>query len=182
VKLIQPKRLRQGDFLADIKGWRQATPGNMAKAFVINAVTDQITVTPLLDGLLVNDVVGLASVGPPIFTLRLEKEYDLLPGDEVLLVSLDRLQGETRSMFVRVAQVVKPANIALFFVQDSPGDFAFRPGDVSASVLFVRGSALALIQKHDLFVSWLAVGESDQMPRPCDGADLVDDPCSQLKE
>ena len=35
------------------------------------------------------------------------------------------------------------------------------------TVLFVHGSALALIQEQDLFVSWLAVGEPDEMPKLC---------------
>jgi hypothetical protein len=184
VKVAEPRRVRQGDFLADITGWRQATPGGNAVSLVLKAEDDQITLTSPLDGLLVNDTIGLASIVPPFIRLRLNTMPDLIHGDEVLLVGLDRLQGETQSLVASVFQIDKPAGRVFLFVQGAAGAATFRPSkeDLSASVLFVRGSALALIQKHDLFVSWLAVGEPDTMPRPCDGADLLDDPCSQLEE
>jgi hypothetical protein len=184
--VAQAERLRASDFLADIAGWRQATPLNSA-SFVIGVTpaTKEVTLTSRLDGLLLNDTVGLASIfglqGAPfvLLKLRLESLPDLRPGDEVLLVGIDRLRGETRSMFASVGFVIPSTKHVLLVMQGATDAFTFRPEDISASVLFVRGSSLALIQRQDLYVKWLAVGEPDPMPRPCAGAEVTDDPCAQ---
>jgi hypothetical protein len=194
VNVDKPERLRVGDFLADIKGWRQAQPGAAATASVITASDNQMTLTALLDGLLLHDTIGLASLtqGPFIgfnltfLELRLNKMLDLRPGDEALLVGLDRLRGETQStlatVLFAVALVDPPINRVVLKLESNLGQFTFRPEDISVGVLFVRGSALALIQEHDLFVSWLAVGESGEMPKPCDGKVVQDCPCAPAKE
>ncbi|HJU56025.1 MAG TPA: hypothetical protein VJ715_15675 [Pyrinomonadaceae bacterium] len=174
--------LRVDDFLAHITGWRQATPGVPGLAFVFNVQNEKISLMSPLNGLLLSDTVGLASLIPGLIRLRL-KTMSVAPGDEVLLSGPDRLQGETQSLAAIVTQIIDSSTkLVSLLAQGSPGAFTFRPEDVTASVLFVKGSALALIQKHDLFVNWLAIGEPDQMPRPCDGADLLDDPCSRLEE
>lgn len=184
VVIAQPTRVRAGDFLADITGWRQM---QRAVQFVSDA-GNRITVSSILDGLLLNDTVGLASITPQqiffsisLIQVRLNQPLDLLNGDEVLLIGLDRLHGETQTVFATVVQVAHGTNTILLFIPVS-NNFTFRPEDISASVLFVRGKALALIQKHDLFVSWLAVGEPDRMPRTCAGTDDDDCLCGQVKE
>jgi len=186
VVVDQPSRLREGDFLASITGWRQVMAGSSGIALIEAVNGNKITVSPLLDGVMLNDTIGLANVTPltvitlPLLWLRLKMMPDLRPGDEVLLVGLDRLQGETRSMFVSVWATSN--NFVLLALQGAPRAFAFRPEDISASVLFVRGSALGMIEKQDLFVSWLACGDPDPMPKPCAGVDVSDSPCSQVKE
>jgi hypothetical protein len=175
---VAQARLRVGDFLADITGWLQARPGTLSAANISEASGTQITLSARLDGLLNNDTIGLASLVPTLLQIRLNKMPDLRPGDEVLLVGLDRLQGETRSMFAFVEQVLVSANLALLVPEGKPSAFEFRPADLTASVLFVRGSALALIQKQDLFVSWLAVGVSDPMPKPCAGTAVPNCGCT----
>jgi hypothetical protein len=184
VTVHQPSRVRQGDFLADITGWLQPRLDFSSSAFVSGISGNQITLSRRIDGLLKNDTVGMASIIPSPFIfsillliLRLNTKSDLQPGDEVLLVGEDRLQGETRSMFGSVWFIDNEKQV-LLALQGTPGGFTFRPEDVTASVLFVRGSALALIQKNDLFVRWLAVGEPDQMPKQCIGKDVPDNPCS----
>lgn len=178
----QPARLRAGDFLADITGWQQVMPDAFATPFVTTPSGNQIALTTPLDGLLQNDTLGLASLTPRAFQIRLEKMSVLVPGDEALIVSLDRPQGNTRSMFASVTKVSVLEKLVELTPVGAQADFRFRPSDVSASVVFVRGSALSLIQKQDLFVSWLAAGEPDTMPRLCAGKAPPDCACTQTKE
>jgi hypothetical protein len=182
VKVVQ-KRLRQGDFLANITGWFQPRQGNSSVASISEVTSegsgDQIGLSHRLDGLLENDTIGLASLLPTLWLIRLNQMLtNLRPGDEVLVVGQDRLQGNTRSMFATVSDINSKTKQLTLFPNLSKEDFTFRPEDVSASVLFVRGSALALIQKQDLFVSWLAVGVSDPMPKPCAGVAVPDCGCT----
>jgi hypothetical protein len=183
-RLNVPSEVRVGDFLADITGWRQATPGTAATAPVTAASANTISVTSLLGGLLKNDTVGLADLSPPILRLRLNSAADLVPGDEVLLVGLNRLTGETKSLFAAVLLPFKSgtADFVLLGVEGASETFALRGEDIAASVLFLRGSALALIQNQDLYVSWLACGDPDPMPRPYAGPDMPDCPCAFAKE
>ncbi|MEN3330017.1 MAG: hypothetical protein V7638_4824 [Acidobacteriota bacterium] len=181
----QPARLRRGDFLADITSWRQV----QAATGVQSANGNEIQMDAVLDGSLLNDVVGLASIDSQRFRfftigfirLRLEKSLVLVNGDEVLLIGFDRLTGLTQNLSARVTQFI-PATKTLTLMLFDASRFIFRPEDIFASILFVRGSAMALIQNHDLFVSWLAVGESEQMPRPCIEPEAADCECSQAKE
>lgn len=183
MEVDQPTRLRVGDFLADITSWRQV----QGTASVKSVTGNQIQTDVALDGTLLNDVVGLASLDTRfrffslvVIQLRLEEPLDLLIGDEVLVVGFDRLTGQTHTLSAFVLQFL-PATKTLWLGL-SASQFIFRPEDVSASILFVRGSSMALIQKHDLFVSWLAVGESEPMPRPCVGTEAADCECSPVKE
>jgi len=105
----------------------------------------------------------------------------LVPGDEVLLIGFDRLTGITHNLSARLMQFIPETKSVTLMAFDA-GQFIFRPEDIFASILFVRGSAMALIQNHDLFVSWLAVGEPDQMPRPCIEPEAAECDCSQAKE
>jgi hypothetical protein len=184
VSIDQPSRLRAGDFLADITGWRQATAGNSTVALVTEVEGNQITVSALLDGSLTNDTIGLATVTPELLQLRLNKMPDLKPGDGVLLAGLDRLEGTSRSLFAYVDRPSPFPNVVLLRLEEGARAprFAFRPEDISASMLFLRGSALALIQKHELFVSWLSCGDPEPLPKPCAGAVVPDCPCAQSKE
>jgi len=167
VTVETPDRLRAGDFLADIQGWRQAWPGFTATAHV-NAVTPtEITLSNQLDGLLMHDTIGLATIIAPLVELRLNTLPVLRRGDEALLVGTDRLAGNTQSLFASVLAVNSTPKRVLLKPENTATEFSFRPEDLSVGVLFVHGSALALIQKQDLFVSWLAVGEPDEMPKPC---------------
>ncbi len=190
VTVNHPTRLRFGDFLSDIRGWRQM----QGSASIQSVAGNQIALNSQLDGLLINDTVGMASIfsvarsKSPFFifffniiALRLNETPDLLISDEVLIVGLDRLRGETRSVTARVQGFISP-NTVVLFVPPTNEPFTFRPEDITASVLFVRGSPLALIQKHDLYVTWFAVGEPDQMPRPCIGTEPLGCDCSPAKE
>jgi hypothetical protein len=185
MEVDQPARLRVGDFLADITSWRQVQ--GVATVQSVNA--NQIQLNVALDGSLLHDIVGLASIDSErnrFFTLigmqlRLEETLSLFIGDEVLVIGFDRLTGQTHTLSGFVFQFLPDTKtLTLVFLADSK--FIFRPEDISASILFVRGSSIALIQKHDLYVSWLAVGESEQMPRPCRGSDATDCSCSPVKE
>jgi hypothetical protein len=182
VVVTQPERVGVSDFLADITGWRQM----QRAAQFVSAANDQVALSSVLDGLLLNDTVGLASVLPvnwfiPFIQLRLNQPLGLLNGDEVLVMGFNRLKGETQTVFAIVAQIIHETN-TIFLACSLLPTFTFRPADISASVLFVRGKALALIQKQDLFVSWLAVGEPDQMPRTCAGTEVPECACTQEKE
>jgi hypothetical protein len=179
-RLNVPSEVRVGDFLADITGWRQAIPGIASTASVTAASANAITVTSQLGGLFKSDTVGLADLTPPVLQLRLKSAANLVPGDEILLVGLDRLTGETKSLFAAVSSVT--ADFVVLQVEAAPAPFTLRAEDITASVLFLRGSALALIQNQDLYVSWLACGDSDPMPRPCDGPDVPDCPCTPAEE
>lgn len=182
VKVETASLLRRSDFLADIVGWRMAGTGTGATAYVTKATDTEVTLASILDGVLPGDTIGLADAASQVFQLRLNKMPNLIPGDEVRLAGLDRRRGETRSLFGYVIAARPEANLIFLAVEPSPGAFALRPDDISASILFVRGSALALIQKLDLFVSWLACADPDPMPRPCAGAEVPDCPCAPLKE
>jgi hypothetical protein len=187
MEVDQPARLRVGDFLADITSWRQVQ--DAAKVQAVNGNEIQLDVP--LDGSLLNDVVGLASIGTQRFRLfnfsitfiklRLDKSLVLVPGNEVLLIGFDRLTGLTHNLSAGVTQFVPLTKTVAMTVFNAP-PFVFRPEDILASILFVSGSAIALIQNQDLFVSWLAVGESDQMPRACNEPEAADCECSPAKE
>lgn len=182
--VTQPSRLRVGDFLADIISWRQMQGTATVKAVNGNQIQTDVP----LDGSLLHDIVGLASVDSDrnrflsvaFIQLRLEKELDLRVGDEVLFIAFDRLTGQTHNVSAFVLSFVAQTKTLALFLADV-GHFIVRPEDIAASILFVRGSSLALIQRHDLFVSWLAVGEPDLMPRPCIGTE-ADCGCSPVKE
>ncbi len=177
---VEQARLRVGDFLADITGWFQPRHGISSVAYISGVNATQITLSARLDGLLHNDTIGLASLVPSHLQIRLAKTPDLLvTGDTALLIGLDRLQGETRTLFAYAWPVFGSTNLVILMPEGTPLPFEFRPEDLSASVLFVRGSALALIRKQDLFVSWLAVGVSDPMPKPCAGVDAPDCGCTK---
>ncbi len=179
VTLEANNRVRLNDFLADIDGWREPGPAR-STAFVVNASGTDITLSAQLDGLMVHDNIGFASlVFDGLWTqLRLQSvPGDLTPGDEALLVGLDRLQGVTASMFARVEWVIPTAKLVVLGMEATPGVFTIRPEDLTASTLFVRGSPLALVQNQNLYVSWLACQNPDPMPRPCTDPDTSDDPC-----
>ena len=183
--VAQQSRLRVGDFLADITSWRQVQ--RTATVKVVNGT--QIQMDNLLDGSLLHDIVGFASIDSErgrflniaVIQLRLEEALEFRVGDEVLFIAFDRLTGQTHTLSAFAWQFI-PETKTLSLALIDAASFTIRPEDISASILFVRGSSIALIQKHDLFVSWLAVGESDQMPRPCAGTEAADCECSQLKE
>jgi hypothetical protein len=180
VKIDQSPRLRKGDFLADINGWRQATAGISALAEITEAGGNKIKVAPLLDGLLTNDTVGLATVTDKFLQFRLNAMPDIKLYDTVELAGFDRLEGNTRSITARVRALPFPNVVSLLLETNQP-EFALRPEDISASVAFVRGSALALIQKRELFVNWLSCGEGDPLPKPCIPKPAPDC-CTQSKE
>lgn len=181
--VTQPERLRVGDFLADITSWRQIQVA--ARVQTVNSNEIQLDIP--LDGVLINDIVGLASIEPFVFfftiliQLRLEKSLELLTGDEVLVIGFDRLTGKTHNLVASVALFISETK-TLFLKLSDATKFTFRPEDISASILFVRGDPMALISKHDLFVSWLAVGQPASMPRPCSGTEAAGCDCSQAKE
>ncbi|HET8782149.1 MAG TPA: hypothetical protein VFM63_07010, partial [Pyrinomonadaceae bacterium] len=99
-------RLRVGDFLADITSWRQTQGFTGVRA--ING--DELQLDSALDGSLLNDIVGFASVdserfrffGSVIIGLRLEAAPELVAGDEVLLFAVDRLTGKTHNLSASV--------------------------------------------------------------------------------
>jgi hypothetical protein len=190
VKVAEPDRVRKGDFLADIIGWRQV----QSSVSVVKSAGVEVTLASPLDGLLRQDTIGLASLvtfpfffgSPALFFARLRlkdpPEDMLAKDDDLLILGSDRLTGLTHNLTVKVMQIIPQTKTVILLGIVSSGLPTFRPEDLSASVPFVRGSSLRLISKHDLFVSWLAVGESDQMPRPCAGTDMADCECWQVKE
>jgi hypothetical protein len=194
VSVDQPSRLRKGDFLSDIAGWRQAATfaSAVARVTAVDGTGTQITLARLsdgspylLDGLFKNDTVGLATFAPQppaLLQLRTKTDPGVTPGDNVLIMGLDRLTGVNQSVAADVLRAPQKDNIVLLQVHASQGAFSLRPEEIFASVLFVRGSALALIQKYNLFVSWLACGEPDSSPKVCVGATVPDCPCAQSKE
>jgi hypothetical protein len=95
---------------------------------------------------------------------------------------LDRLEGKTRSIITRLGRLPPPPNVVSLLLEAAQPAFALRPEDISASVVFVRGSALALIQKHELFASWLSCGDPDPLPKPWVAKPAPDCPCAQSKE
>jgi hypothetical protein len=184
VTLDSGHRVRLGDFLADIAGWRE--PGPIPSiAYVIDGTGTDLTLYSQLDGLMVNDTIGLASLsgtGGSWLQLRLTHIPDLTPGDEALLVGFDRLQGRTKSMFANVEFVVSTAKLVYLLVQGASGSFVIRPEDLAASILFVRGSPLALVQNQNLYVSWLACQDPDPMPRPCSDSTASDCVCGRSNQ
>jgi hypothetical protein len=184
VKLEAGHRLRIGDFLANIKGWRESGPVR-STSFVTDSTGNAITVNGLLDGLMVKDNIGLASLvggaGSWIW-LRLKTIPDVIPGDEALLVGTDRTQGQTKSMFAKVEFILAASNQVLLLMEGAPGAFSIRPEDLSASILFVRGSPLALVRDQNLYVNWLACQTPDPMPRACPEDNQPDCPCGKMMQ
>lgn len=183
--VLEPKnRVRVNDFLADITGWRE--PNLLpSHAQVISATGTSLQVSDQLDGLMVHDTIGLAtlsSAGGTLLLLRLNTLPNLTPGDEALLVGFDRLQGDTKSMFAIVAWIYAPENFVILFVEPPAPQFNIRPEDLSTSVLFVRGSPLRLVQDLNLYVSWLACQDPDAMPRPCSNDPPADCPCGSAQQ
>jgi hypothetical protein len=188
VKTVQGKkltfddvgRLRPGDVIGRIVGYRSADRQS-PPAMVTRTDGKEVFLTRNIDGLLPGDIVGLPDLPSYVGSVRLDSLQDLLPGDEVLLEGIDRLSGESTSTTGRIYYVDVPRKrVWLYAIPSLAG--VVRPGDLAASVLFVRGSALALIRKQDLFVSWLGVEDSQPMPRPCAGSPPDDCPCASDKE
>jgi hypothetical protein len=180
VTLDAQNRVRVGDFLGDIVGWREPGPARSI-ALALDVTGTNLTLSSQIDGLMINDNLGLASIASGGFwlQLRLQSIPDVTPGDEALLVGLDRLQGQTASMFATVEYVLPSLNLVFLAVEGTPGPFTIRPEDLSASILFLRGSPLALVQNQDLYVSWLACQNPDPMPRPCPDGTNPDCPCGK---
>jgi hypothetical protein len=184
VTLDAGNRVRVGDFLATISGWREPGPVRSV-AYVSNATGTDLTLYSPLDGLLIGDNVGLASLTNTEsywLQLRLKDPPALTPGDDVLLVGLDRLRGVTDSMYAGVEFVNTASGIVVLGLDSNPSTFTIRPEDLSASVLFLRGSPLALVQNQNLYVSWLACQNPDPMPRPCPAATTSDCPCGKAAQ
>ena len=182
-KVKVTRAVRRSDFLADITGWRMAGAGPGATAFVLRSSDTSIGLTSRLDGVLPADKIGLADVTSGFFLLRLKDKPDVVAGDGVELNGLDRLRGEVRSLTGSIYPNPQDPNLMLVVIAPAVSPpFSLRPEDISASILFLRGSALALIQKLDLYVSWLACADPDPMPRPCLGVEAPDCLCSPLKE
>lgn len=185
VTLDPDNRIRVGDVLADIAGWREPGPVRSI-SLVADATGTDLTLFSPIDGLIVNDNIGLASLagaGGPLIRLRIKTvPTDLTPGDEALVVGLDRLQGQTSSVFAIVEAINKAVNIVVLFVEGTPKAFTIRPEDLSASILFTRGSPLALVQNQNLYVSWLACQNPDPMPRPCPDPATPDCPCGNATQ
>ena len=174
---VESDRVRLGDFLADIKGWCQPESANSTAPFIRAVNGGQITLSARLDGLLKNDTIGLASLTLPALQIRLKEMDDLTFGDEIRVVGFDRLKGAPRSIVASVAGILKSSNLVVLIPEGPPPPFTFRPEDISASMLFVRGSALDVIKKNDLYVRWLAIGEPDPAPKPCADTDAPDCAC-----
>ena len=166
VTLAATKRIRTGDFLGKVVGWRE--PGQERSiAYVESSTGTDVTLFSPLNGVMVDDTIGLASVvGSAIWVqLRLSALPVLTPGDEALLAGLDRQTGETNSFYAYVMAIDVPNEHVYLAIEGFPGSFAIRPEDMEASVLFLSGSPLALVQNQNLYVSWLACQTPDAMPR-----------------
>jgi hypothetical protein len=184
VTLEAGNRVRMGDFIGDIAGWREPGPVRSI-AEVVNTSGADLALSSQLDGLMINDTIGFSSLSDTFglwLELRLKELPTLTPGDEALLVGLDRLRGSTVSMYATVELVIAASKIVLLHVEGSPGAFTIRPEDLSASTLFVRGSPLALVQNQNLYVSWVACQTPDPMPRPCPQQTASDCGCQPVNQ
>jgi len=188
VTLDKDNRVRIGDFLADIKGWREPELVS-SRASVLNAVATKVQLSNHLDGLMIQDTVGLATLSRPddiLVQLRLKTMPNITPGDEALLVGVDRLSGRTQSFFAIVELTSSgpgtPNSFVRLVVEGNPEPFHIRPEDLAASVLFVRGSPLRLVRNLNLYVSWLACQNPDPMPRPCPDETPSEGPCGNTKQ
>jgi predicted RecA/RadA family phage recombinase len=185
VTLAVDNRVRIGDFLADIKGWREPGPVS-STAWVWNVTGAKLQLSNPLDGLMIQDTVGLATLSRPgaaVLQLRLKTMPNITPGDEALLVGVDRLTGRTVSFFAIVEFSIAAKNLVWLLVEGNPEPFHVRPEDLTASVLFVRGSPLRLVRNQNLYVSWLACQNPDPMPRPCPEEETPSDgPCGSTKQ
>jgi hypothetical protein len=172
--------MRQGDFLADITGWRDAGPIRSA-AYVIGISGANVTLTGQIDGLMANDTLGFATLTNADFYLeiRLQTMPAVNFGDEVLLAGLDRLQGKVKSLNANVAFLYPPSKLILLRVTGNPGVFHIRPADLSASSLL---SSPLTLTSQGLYVSWLAVQNPDVMPRPCPPDSAADCPCGKSSQ
>ena len=180
VTLEAGHRVRFGDFLSDIDGWREASLIRSI-AFVSAVSGTDLTLSAQLDGLMTGDDLGFASLvsGSSLLELRIKNVPDVTPGEEALLISLDRIRGVTVSLFATVELVSGAANLVFLSPGAGSGTFTIRPEDLTASILLVRGSPLALVQKQNLYVSWLACQNPDPMPRPCPDSSAPDCPCGK---
>jgi len=190
VTISQPanaKPVRLGDFLSDeigeTSGWIQPLNNKSAIAAVTSVADSKLVLTSHIDGLLLNDTLGVASLTPNRMQVRLKEETTtpLKHNDEILILGTDRLSGESKSIS---AIVSNPPVSKQLILEPGPGAdaFEFRPQDILASVLFVSGSPMRLIKDMDLYVSWLACGDSDQMPRECSKDSEPADACGKSKE
>jgi hypothetical protein len=83
-------------------------------------------------------------------------------------------------MFAKVEFILTASNQVLLLMEGTPGSFAIRPEDLSASILFVRGSPLALVRNQNLYINWLACQTPDPMPRVCPEDIEPDCPCGKM--
>ncbi len=177
VKLNASNRIRPGDFLAPISGWREPS-FTRSLATVLQTNNTALTLSPALDGLMKGDTIGFASIASTAYiVLRLKDLPVLTPGDEVLLVAPDLLTGQTVAVFAKLIFIFTAQKLVYLMLSTPGGSFTIRPEDLTASVLFLRGSPLALVQNLNLYVSWLACQNPDPMPRPCTDDPFSHDPC-----
>jgi hypothetical protein len=180
VVLDANNRARVGDFLANVTGWREPGPVRSI-SFVTGISGTDLTLFSPIDGLMVNDNIGAASLAASSVAwiqLRLkELPADLTPGNEALLVGLDRLQGQTASMFAFVEAIDHTRKIVLLRVENTSGAAIIRPEDLAASVLLTSGSPLDLLRNQNVYVSWFACQNPDPMPRPCPTQTTTLNPC-----
>ncbi len=169
VTLETGHRVRVGDILGAIVAWREPA-ARRSLAEIIDVTGNDLTLSSQLDGLMGNDAVGLADLvvaDNALLQLRVEQLPDATPGDQVLAVVTDRMAGMTESVFGSVEAIVSADRRVFVLIESGPATLRVRPRDFAASILFVRGSPLTLVQDRQLYVRWLACETHDPLPRPC---------------
>lgn len=173
--------VRVGDVVGRIVGW--ADLADLQHAGVQVVAGTELTLYQVLDGALAGDTIGLASLrAGTAWLLRVTELQDVRPGDDVLLAVLDLLSGESATVSGSVYAVDPENPRVVIYSHELPAEGRFRPGDITPSTLFLRGSALGLIAKQDLFVSWLGAADADPTPRPCELRTDPPEPCCDDEE
>ena len=181
LELSDAPLLRVGDAIGKITTWRQseidATPARVA-------APNPFTLDIWPDGLLPRDVIGLTSAVFPQVALRIDDMPELQAEDEVSMSGRDVAGRESFSStgFIFGVDALQERVGVLMFDPPNVLGREFRPGDITATAPFLRGSALSLIRNQDLFVSWLAVEDAQPMPRTWVPPDVPACPCSPVKE
>jgi hypothetical protein len=173
--------IRAGDVIGKIAGWAQASDYQAASVREVDAAL--VTLYGPLDGVLPRDTLGLTTLRTgTAWPLRVDKLPDVRPGDDVLLATFDRLRGQSATVSGTVFWVDHQGSHVVVYSPELAQGAQLRPEDIVVSTLFLRGSALALIAKQNLFVTWLGSADAEPMPRACELAAVAPAPCCDDEE
>lgn len=169
IQVDDASAIRIGDIVGPLAGWTQRS----GSSSVASVSGKSLVLSQALDGALIKDEIGYASLQPPFFWLKLQAApTSSVAGSNVTIAGRDALTGQTKSESGLLAFVFNKL-VLLYF--PSSGPFLFRPEEITASVPFTGDAdAFATQARRDgLYVQWVGCYTQPFADFTCDGESIA---------